>query len=173
MIYSCLHCEHWRETLQTEPVPLYLCGHPDHPGKFTQVCPDFYREPGSMDCIDGDEQLRTIIAGSRSITNYGVLVRAMARINWAPSVIISGAANGADRLGEQYAKSAGIPVELYPADWDAHGKRAGFLRNEQMAKNAQALVALWDGESRGTKSMIELARKYGLRIHIETYKTIP
>ena len=86
--------------------------------------------------------------------------------------IVSGAARGADRLGEQYAKVTGYEVSKFPADWDRLVKRAGYVRNAEMAKFAAAdknygvLVAFWDGKSRGTKHMIDLAEKYGLEIHI-------
>ncbi len=79
---------------------------------------------------------------------------------------------GADWLGEQYAKVAGYEVSKFPADWDRLGKRAGYVRNAEMAKFAAAdknygvLAAFWDGKSRGTKHMIDLAEKYGLEIHI-------
>jgi|ERR1039458_1423661 hypothetical protein len=77
---------------------------------------------------------------------------------WKPTLIISGAARGADALGERWACEHAIPLVRMPADWDAHGRRAGYLRNLEMAKQAQALIALWDGTSRGTAHMIETAR---------------
>ena len=73
-------------------------------------------------------------------------------------VIISGAARGADTLGERYAHERGYAVEKYPADWNCDGKAAGPIRNAQMAKVADALIAFWDGNSRGTQNMIDLAR---------------
>ena len=51
-----------------------------------------------------------------------------------------------------------------PAKWDKHGNSAGMIRNSQMADYADGLIALWDGESRGTKNMIETASKNGLCI---------
>lgn len=75
-------------------------------------------------------------------------------------------ARGADLLGEKYAVERGYHVDRYPADWNGLGKRAGYIRNEQMARNADALVAFWDGQSRGTKHMIDLASRYGLKIRI-------
>ena len=60
-------------------------------------------------------------------------------------------------------------VAYFPADWDKYGKAAGFIRNEQMAQNADALVVFWDGKSRGTKNMIELAAKYKLKVRIKKY----
>ena len=83
---------------------------------------------------------------------------------WVPSVVLSGTARGADALGEQWAAKHGVPTERFPADWSAHGKAAGYKRNEQMAACADALLALWNGHSRGTKHMIELATRAGLLV---------
>ena len=81
-------------------------------------------------------------------------------------VIVSGTANGADKMGEHYATVYNYKVERYPADWNRFGKRAGYIRNETMAQNADALVALWDGESRGTKHMIDIAGQHFLPTRI-------
>jgi hypothetical protein len=69
----------------------------------------------------------------------------MERIDWIPTVILSGNALGVDQLGEKWAKEHNVPVELYPANWDRFGRSAGYKRNADMAKRAQALVAVWDG----------------------------
>lgn len=81
-------------------------------------------------------------------------------------VIISGHASGADTLGERYAQEKGFKIETYPADWDKYGKAAGPKRNEQMANIANALIAFWDRKSKGTKSMINLAKKKGLQVFV-------
>lgn len=110
--------------------------------------------------------MRTIIAGSRGITEYRELQRALVACGWRPTVVLSGTARGVDKLGEQWAFANAVPCELYPADWGAHGRRAGMLRNIRMAERAEALIALWDGVSRGTKQMIAVARARGLRVHV-------
>ena len=114
--------------------------------------------------------LRTIIAGSRNATQYACLVHTMSSLPWRPSVILSGTARGADRLGERWAQEHGVQVEYYPADWDAFGKSAGYKRNAEMATKADALVALWDYKSRGTKHMIDLAARHGLRIQVVNFE---
>ena len=81
-------------------------------------------------------------------------------------IIVSGHARGADVLGERFAKEFGLPVELYPAQWNALGKGAGMVRNAQMAKVSDALIAFWDGHSRGTERMINFARRRGLDVTI-------
>ncbi len=81
---------------------------------------------------------------------------------WRPSVDISGMCVGPDMLGERWAKENGVPIERFPADWERYRRRAGYVRNELMADNAEALLALWDGRSRGTRNMIDIARRKGL-----------
>lgn len=122
-------------------------------------------------------QYRVIVAGSRTASNlyvYSLLERKLDRILKYKAVthdivIVSGTARGADRLGEEYAKSRSYLVERYPADWDQYGKRAGYIRNSEMATDADALVALWDGESRGTKHMIAIAKQLGLPTRVITF----
>lgn len=80
------------------------------------------------------------------------------------SEVICGGATGADECGRQWALSKSIPVKIFPADWQQHGKAAGPIRNRQMADYAERLVAFWDGESKGTKNMIDEARKRGLEV---------
>ena len=80
--------------------------------------------------------------------------------------MLSGTARGVDQAGEKWAVSRDIPVERYPADWTYYGKQAGYRRNEQMAEKAEALIAVWDGSSRGTKHMIDTANKKGLKVFV-------
>lgn len=110
--------------------------------------------------------MRTIVAGCRTATRYGELVKALDQLETRPTAVLSGTALGADRLGERWARENNIPIERYPADWDLFGKLAGRRRNVEMAENAEALVALWDGESRGTRHMIDVARKFGLAVTV-------
>jgi len=110
--------------------------------------------------------VRTIIAGSRSCYDYAALCYAVAHCGWPVSAVLSGGARGVDALGERWAKANGVHLERYPADWNRYGKAAGCIRNEEMAQHADALVALWDGSSRGTKHMIETAYRGGLKCHV-------
>jgi hypothetical protein len=110
--------------------------------------------------------MRTIIAGSRDGIKRIDLDKALQECGWTPTVVISGMARGADTLGEDWANENGIPIEQYPADWASYGKSAGFIRNKEMANHAEALIALWDGESRGTRHMVACATVAGLLIHV-------
>jgi len=111
--------------------------------------------------------MRVIIAGSRTVTEEQVRA-ALEGCSWIGfvSAVVSGTAKGADEFGETWAHEYGIQVIRYPAEWKKYGKRAGPLRNKVMADNAEGLVAVWDGTSRGTHSMISLASERGLRISI-------
>lgn len=115
--------------------------------------------------------MKVIIAGGRTFTDYPMLVKVCdnALSKQTEVEIVSGTANGADKLGERYAMEKGYPINRIAADWDGLGKSAGYKRNEDMAKYADALVVFWDGESKGTKHMIDLAYKYGLKVKIVNY----
>ena len=110
---------------------------------------------------------RTIIAGSRNVHDPKHLHAALASCGWVPTTVISGTAQGADMLGEQWARENNIPLRRFPADWNQYGRSAGHRRNVEMAENADALIALWQGESRGTADMIRVARWKGLRVFVQ------
>lgn len=114
---------------------------------------------------------RVIIAGGRDFDDYSTLREACDYYlrNKTNVEVVSGLARGADKLGVWYANERGLRVIPYPADWDTHGAAAGPIRNEEMASNAEALIAFWDGISRGTADMIEKARKRGLKVRVVRY----
>jgi hypothetical protein len=114
--------------------------------------------------------MKTIIAGSRTEKRFGPLVAAILKSNFAPiSEVVSGGAEGVDQLGEEWARCYGVPVRQFPADWKRYGKAAGRQRNLQMAVYADALIALWDGKSPGTRHMIATAERMGLKVFV--YRT--
>lgn len=114
--------------------------------------------------------MKVIIAGSRTIDDYNVVQMAIYESNFIIQEVVSGGANGVDKLGEKYANESRIPIKIFQAMWKISGRKAGFLRNLEMAKYADALIAIWDGESKGTKNMIDLAKNYGLKVFIKEYK---
>lgn len=119
--------------------------------------------------------VRVIIAGSRTFNDYNKVVKAACEyLNPNDDItIISGAAKGADTLGELFADRNGLSLVKMPAKWDLYGKRAGYLRNEEMANYAAEgrgiLLAFWNGKSPGTKHMIQIAKEKGLEVHIILY----
>lgn len=118
--------------------------------------------------------MKTIIAGSRNIQCYSCLVKAVELAKVLKEIeiseVISGGAKGVDTLAIQYAKKNHIKYQIYIADWNKYGKKAGFLRNTEMANNSDALIAVWDGVSKGTKHMIDIAQKQGLKTFIYKIK---
>ena len=114
--------------------------------------------------------MKVIIAGGRDFDDYEKLRTYCDHIleDQTDIEIVSGTAKGADQMGERYAKEKGYPVKRFPADW-SKGKSAGYIRNEEMAKYADALIAFWNGMSKGTEHMINLAKQYGLKIRICDY----
>lgn len=116
--------------------------------------------------------MKTIIAGSRTITNYDLVEKAIQKSNIDITEIVSGTASGVDSLGEQYAKKYNIPIKQFPADWNTYGKRAGYLRNVEMAEYADACIIIWDGSSKGSKMMIDIARQHNLVLFIQKVKGI-
>jgi len=110
--------------------------------------------------------MKVIIAGSRDIVNYDIVLDAIVDSKINITTVVSGGARGVDRLGERYAKEYNLPIEQYIPDWDGLGKKAGYVRNEQMADNADALIAIWDGVSKGTGHMINIAKRKNLTVFI-------
>lgn len=117
--------------------------------------------------------MKYIIAGGRDFNDYNRLARECAKIIFfnklRPSVVSGCCPNGADSLGIRWANKESLEIERFPAEWDKHGKAAGAIRNMEMAQNADALIAFWDGKSPGTKNMIENAHKARLETHVFYY----
>lgn len=118
--------------------------------------------------------MKVIIAGGIDFNQYQLLKlkcdAILSNTNKASIEIISGGANGADKLGEQYAKQKGYPMRRFEANWDLDGKAAGPIRNRKMAEYADCLIAFWNGSSRGTKNMIEVATQLGLKVRVVKYR---
>ena len=114
--------------------------------------------------------MKIIIAGGRDFNDYQLLCSKLDFLfqNVVPT-IICGEARGADSLGKKYALEHNLQVISFPADWEKYGKSAGYIRNEQMAKEADALVAFWDGQSKGTKHMINIMKNLGKSVKVVKY----
>jgi hypothetical protein len=115
--------------------------------------------------------MKIIIAGSRHFNDYNLLKTKCDYFlkNTHCVEIVSGAAAGADALGEKYAAENGFALKLFPADWGKYSKAAGVIRNREMAKYADALILFWDGQSTGSQNMLHLANKNNLKIKIVRY----
>ena len=120
-----------------------------------------------------NKSFRVIIAGTRTFKDYSLLCETADRLLADKAkaghsiIIVSGSCIGADLMGEQYARERGYKVERYPAEWEKYGRKAGIMRNAVMAENADALIAYWDGVSRGAKKKIDEAQKRGVAVRIK------
>ena len=110
--------------------------------------------------------MKTIIAGSRDIVDSALLTEAIIASGFNITEVVSGMAQGVDQMGQTWAAEQGIPIKHFPADWKLYGRGAGPVRNREMADYADALIALWDGKSKGTQHMIKAARERSLKIYI-------
>ena len=117
--------------------------------------------------------MKLIIAGSRDFSDYILLRQSIIDHGlWKIKhelEIVCGMARGADLLGKQFADRNGLVVHKFPADWGAHGKAAGHIRNKQMGDFADSLLAFWDGSSRGTKQMIDYMKSLDKPVVVVKY----
>lgn len=111
--------------------------------------------------------MKVVVAGSRSISDYGYVASVINKSGFKITELVSGTAFGVDRLGEQWAVQNGVPITYMPPDWTLHGKAAGPIRNKQMAEYADAAVIVWDGQSTGTKNMLENMQKLNKPYYID------
>lgn len=116
------------------------------------------------------KEFKVIVAGCRNFNDYSVIKNKLDILLSQKSkefkiIIISGTQKGVDSLGELYAKESGYEVIQKKPNWSL-GLVAGPLRNEAMAKIADACVVFWDFKSKGSKNMIEIAQKYNLYLRV-------
>lgn len=122
--------------------------------------------------------MKIIIAGSRNFKDYQIAksfiydtLHKWFHAHLTSNVIIghqivSGGAIGADALGEVYACENDLKIVRFLPDWNKHGKSAGPIRNKEMAEYADALIAFWDGESKGTKNMIDCMKNLNKPVEV-------
>lgn len=108
--------------------------------------------------------MKLAIVGSRTFNDYALLKETIKSNNLNITEIVSGGARGADSLAEKFAIDNDIQTTIYKADWKTHGKAAGFIRNHDIIKNSDIVLAFWDGISNGTRHSISLAEKHNKRL---------
>ena len=109
---------------------------------------------------------KVLVCGSRGITDRFWVTYAMSKAPLDYDLIIHGGARGVDSLAGEVAQNSGIPVKVVKPDWNKHGKKAGILRNKEMVDEADAVIAIWDGKSRGTKHSIDYAHSKGKPVYV-------
>jgi hypothetical protein len=113
--------------------------------------------------------MRVIVCGSRRWQDRDAIISRLADLTYGnPEVtIVHGNAGGADKIAHQEAQKLGFFVEPHPADWQTHGKSAGYLRNEEMVTlGADLCIAFWDGKSKGTRHTMELACERDIPVEV-------
>lgn len=136
---------------------------------------------GSRNWVDDDQVYRTLDAALLTLRGAGT----------APVTLVHGGCNmrptrdgcaayvddpprGADAIADYVWRSWGLPVEIHFADWERHGKAAGYIRNSEMvSRHADLVCAFWLDGSRGTGHTIQLARAAGLRLDVVERRTHP
>ena len=113
--------------------------------------------------------MKLAVIGSRDFDNYGLVKEVLNQYKDKVSLVISGGANGADTLGEKWAKENGLDIIVFPADWKMYGKRAGFVRNNDIIYTCDVCVAFWDGQSKGTEDSIRKATSMGKELVVINY----
>lgn len=113
--------------------------------------------------------MKTVIAGGREFTDRVFFIESIKTIDFKITEVVCGMARGADTLGEKWAIANKIPVKYFPADWNKFKNAAGPIRNTEMAKYCDAVIAFWDGNSSGTRNMISLAEKYNRKLVVFRY----
>lgn len=116
------------------------------------------------------EKISLAIVGSRGFTDYQEMKKIVGQIfqNDFSSIekIVSGGAVGADSLARTLASELKVSLQEFLPDWKTFGRKAGPLRNADIIKAADVVIAFWDGDSKGTKSSIALAIKNGKRVFV-------
>lgn len=138
------------------PVEGYTCS----------VCHQVMSDDGTLSC---DCTIRLAVVGSRTFNNYALLSQVLGSVHSTITEIVSGGAKGADTLAKKYALEHGITIQEYLPDWFQLGRRAGYVRNTKIVANSDALIAFWDGRSKGTRHSIRLAMASGLPLYIRRF----
>ncbi|MGC0251228.1 DUF2493 domain-containing protein [Pseudactinotalea sp. Z1748] len=116
--------------------------------------------------------MRILVTGSRTWTDAQVVEQALdevlATAEGAEVVLVHGACpTGADYFADLHVRRLGLPVEAHPADWRAHGRAAGPIRNAQMVDlGADIVLSFPLGTSRGTWHTTRLAKRAGIPVRI-------
>ncbi len=116
--------------------------------------------------------MKLAIVGSRGFTDYDMFkkrVQEVEKLDGKITEIISGGASGADTLAERYADEFNIPKDIKYAEWEKHGRVAGFIRNTEIVKACDNILVFWDGKSKGTKDTLEKAHDAQKPLRVTLY----
>lgn len=118
-------------------------------------------------------EMKLAIIGSRTLNQQQVIEVINQVVNKSTSkitTIVTGGANGVDSIAEYYAKTHNINVEVYYPLYQKYGKRAPLIRNNEIIKNCDGVLAIWDGESNGTAYTIRKAKREDKKVMVVELK---
>lgn len=110
--------------------------------------------------------MRVLVCGGRDFIDGAAVKSALDALPEGPLTIIEGGASGADNFARLWAEFRGVPCETYRADWSAHGRAAGPIRNKQMLDEGKPDLVIAFPGGRGTANMIKQARVAGVRVEL-------
>ena len=110
--------------------------------------------------------MKLAIIGTRTFNDFNLVEEEIKPELKNIECIITGGAMGTDTLAERIAQKYNISIIIFKPDWKRYGKGAGLKRNKTIIKNADTVLAFWNGESKGTKNSIELAKKFNKELKI-------
>lgn len=118
--------------------------------------------------------MKLIVAGGRDFINTNCMIEELQKLVNSGSIpecpeLVCGMARGADMLAYSLWANNKMPIHNFPANWDKYGKSAGYRRNQEMGEFADAAVCFWDGNSKGTKHMIDIMQKLNKPVYIVRY----
>lgn len=110
-----------------------------------------------------------LVCGSRTFTNWRAMFETLDRFHAERSFthVMHGAARGADTLAGKWARDRGLVEVRRPADWTRLGRRAGFVRNQEMVDLRPEMVVGFcppSGMTNGTAHTLRIARESGLLV---------
>lgn len=106
------------------------------------------------------------IIGSRTFNDYELVKSTLTPYASKIDTIVSGGAKGADTLGEKWANENNKKTLIFLPEWDKYGKSAGYIRNNDIVKNSDGVIAFWDGRSKGTQHSFSLCKQLEIPIKI-------
>lgn len=118
--------------------------------------------------------MKLIVAGGRDFTNTNRMIAELQKLVESGDItdspeLVCGMSRGADMLAYSLWANNKMPIHNFPANWDKYGKSAGYRRNQEMGEFADAAVCFWDGNSKGTKHMIDIMNKLNKPVYVVRY----
>jgi len=159
-----------KETYEKCKNSVLLCYEKEEDFCHRQIVSSWFKENGFIS-HELKKEIKLAVIGSRDFNDYNLIKEVLDFFisNYEKVTIVSGGARGADKLSERYAKENELDTDIYPADWEKHGKGAGYIRNQTIWDNSDIGIAFWDGKSKGTEHSFKISKKQSKDLHVFNY----